>query len=96
MPTPAWPSRLTEAGVFMFVSQTAWLAPYAVPGTVPSPSSALIETSTALVDAWDGAIAAVSATPTIAVTTRLTNDRCMDSWCASRETTDKKPRRAAF
>src|SRR5882672_10687784 len=49
---PAWLSALTEAGVFIWPSQTAWLRPYAVDGTVPSPSPALTVTLTAGVAAF--------------------------------------------
>src|SRR5580698_3803014 len=61
--TPAWLSRFTDAAVFICESHTAWFRPYAVEGTVPSPSSALIVTLTTLVDACTAGPVAVSATP---------------------------------
>src|SRR5437868_5651221 len=55
---------LTENGVFIWPSQTAWLRPYAVAGSVPSPSPALTVTLT-------GAVAAFAVLLTPAVPPRV-------------------------
>src|ERR1017187_9685086 len=52
--------RSTDAWVFMFESQTAWLRPYAVAGTVPSPSRGLTVTLTAAGAAWAPVLPVVS------------------------------------
>jgi hypothetical protein len=53
----------TDAWVFIWESHTAWFRPYAVLGTVPSPSSAFTVTLTAVLAAPAGTPPEVRATP---------------------------------
>src|SRR5215469_7785966 len=54
MPTPACDSMFTDVWLFIWESHTAWFSPYAVLGTVPSPSSAFTVTLTGVVVAPAG------------------------------------------
>src|SRR5450631_2293934 len=67
--------RSTDAWVFMFVSQTAWLRPYAVAGTVPSPSRGLTVTLTAAGAAWAAVLPVVSTALARAIATPATSQR---------------------